>query len=72
MLAREWNRAAWNTWHVAGFASFSKKMPPLRKLLVREPLPRPRQTWQQQLAIAKLWVASRGGTIIHKPKETLN
>lgn len=52
-------------WHTAALVR-SKKLPALRKLLIRHrPAP---QTWQEQLAIAKMWTAALGGTITSKEK----
>ncbi len=54
-------------WHTAALQR-ARKMPPLRKLLTRQPGPRPRQTQRQMLDVAKQWTLLLGGKVIDKPK----
>lgn len=52
---REYNDRAWLAWHTAALPNM-KRMPSLRDLLHKEK-PLRRQTWEEQLAIARQWNA---------------
>lgn len=52
---REHNERAWLAWHVAALPR-SKKFPKLEKMLLRTGK-KPRQTWQEDLAVMERWVA---------------
>jgi len=51
-LEREHNARAWQAYATAALVR-AKKMPRLQTLLIEPPKERRRQTWQEQLAIAK-------------------
>jgi hypothetical protein len=63
MLERGHNERAWLAWHMASLQR-SKHLPALAKLQIKHPKPKRRQTWQEQLAIARQWVALGIGKII--------
>lgn len=57
-LKREQTERAWLAWTTAALMR-SKKMPKLATLIDgKKPAPRPRQTWQEQLAIMEHWAAA--------------
>lgn len=60
-FTREHNERAWMA-HTIAALQRPKKMPPLRKLLVRERNRKP-QSWQDMQAIAKQWTMALGGEI---------
>jgi hypothetical protein len=43
-------------------------MPSLRKMFAQPRRAKP-QTWQEQLAVLKLWTAALGGKVITKPRK---
>jgi hypothetical protein len=47
---------AWLAWHIAALSRI-KKLPKLERMLVSTRGPRPRQTWQEQMAIMGMWAA---------------
>ena len=65
-LTREHNDRAWLAYHVAVLVR-NKTVTPLRRLQAK-PRNRKPQTPQQQIEIAKLWVAALGGKVIDKRK----
>jgi len=71
ILAKQHNQIAWLAWHVAAL-SRSKQMPSLGKISVKIPAkPKPRQTPEQQMAIAKMW-ASVGAGVMRFPSGKVN
>jgi hypothetical protein len=60
-LAREHNARAWHA-HTVAALQRTKRMPSLRKLLVRDKDQKP-QHWQDMKAIAKQWTVVLGGEI---------
>jgi len=61
---REHNERAWLAYTIANLQR-AKKLPPFKKLLIRE-RDRPRQSPQQMLEIAKQWAVLLGGKVIGK------
>jgi hypothetical protein len=57
-IEREQNQRIWTAWHVAAFGRM-KKMPPLDRVMNRMTRSRPRQSWQEQFQIMKMWAAKQ-------------
>lgn len=71
-MVRERNLLAWHAWHVVALPR-SKKLPPLRKLLTKEPRKKQdQQTPEQMKEIAKLWTIALGGKVKTKAKADRN
>lgn len=66
-MRREHNERAWHAWHTAALYRM-KKMPKLDSLLQKERKPKPRQTWQEQLEIARMWHEALKGKNIRERK----
>ena len=60
-LTRERNALAWQAWHIASW-SRSKKIPPLRRALIRDPNRKP-QRWQQMKQVALHLTRLYGGEV---------
>jgi hypothetical protein len=58
-LAREHNERAWIAWNIAALQR-CKRLPPLKSLTIRTKQPR-RQTWQEQLHVARMITAAFSG-----------
>lgn len=61
---REHNERAWLAYHTGGLARPLKKYPSLESMQIKTRAPR--QTWQQQLAIAHMWASRNKGTMGRK------
>jgi hypothetical protein len=59
VLIREYNERAWLAYHTA-FLPRMKRPPDFKKLLYKATVTKRRQTWQEQLHIAKLWHRALG------------
>lgn len=53
-MVREYNQQVAQAWITAA-VSRAKKMPKLEKLLVKDKPKSSRQSWEQQLAVARMW-----------------
>lgn len=62
---REHNERAWMVWHIVAMPR-SKRLPPIRKLMVKDRDRRP-QSSEQMLSIAKQWTLLLGGEVTGKP-----
>jgi hypothetical protein len=62
------NADAWLAWTTAALGRVKPKKFPRLKSLLSPRRRRRRQTWQEQLALARAWVAS-AGTLRHKDQE---
>lgn len=64
-FVREQNARAWLAWHIPALYR-AKKLPPLRRMMVRERDRKP-QSPEQMLMIAKQWTLLLGGEVKGKP-----
>jgi len=61
----EQNKLAWLAWHIAAL-SRAQRLPKFEKMLVRPS--RPRQTWQEQMAIMDQWRVVMDKFLTHQKK----
>jgi hypothetical protein len=64
VMIRRHNERAWLAYHSGLFSRPLKRYPTLESLQIRKMVPsKPRQTWQEQLAIAHMWASKNHGKI---------